>query len=269
MAVPAVLVEAIRALPGYDPATFDPAAFVAGLSDDQIAAIMEPINAAAEFTRYHKFEALFPDDGPLRRELYRKHTDFFAAGLNFRERCFMAGNRVGKTVAGGYEMTCHLTGLYPAWWKGRKFRSAIDTWAAGDTNETTRDIIQRELLGDIAFVKGRKTVDGSGIIPRHLITDRITWKQGVADLVDTVQIKHKSGNISRLGFKSFDQGRKVFQGTSKHVIWLDEECPVDVYGECLIRTATVDGLVMTTFTPLSGISEVVLSFLGENMRPGG
>jgi phage terminase large subunit-like protein len=57
-------------------------------------------------------------------------------------------------------------------------------------------------------------------------------------------------------------------GTSQHGIWMDEEPPQDVYGECLIRTATSNGIVMLTFTPLEGMSEVVMSFLPEMMVPG-
>ena len=45
---------------------------------------------------------------------------------------------------------------------------------------------------------------------------------------------------------------------------MDEEPPYDVYVECLMRTMTNDGMMMLTFTPLMGLSEVVLSFL-----PGG
>jgi hypothetical protein len=36
----------------------------------------------------------------------------------------MAGNRVGKTVAAGTELTYHLTGCYPHWWRGRRFKRA-------------------------------------------------------------------------------------------------------------------------------------------------
>jgi len=65
-------------------------------------------------------------------------------------------------------------------------------------------------------------------------------------------------------FKSYDQGREAFQGTEQDGIWLDEEPPEDVYTECLLRTMTNNGLVMLTFTPLRGMSSVVLAFL-----PGG
>ena len=62
--------------------------------------------------------------------------------------------------------------------------------------------------------------------------------------------------------------RGSFEGTAQHVIWLDEEPPADVYGECLIRTATTDGVMMLTFTPLSGLSTVVLQFMPKAFRPG-
>ncbi len=80
-------------------------------------------------------------------------------------------------------------------------------------------------------------------------------------------MRHASGGWSVLGLKAYNQGRGSFEGTAQHVIWLDEEPPMDVYGECLIRTATTDGIVMLTFTPLAGMSEVVLGFLPAEMRP--
>jgi len=184
----------------------------------------------------------------------------------------MMANRSGKTFSlGGYEISCHLTGLDPDWWDengGRRFDTPISAWVAGDTYETTRDIIQLTLLGEITFRGGRKVVDGRGVIPGYLL-GRNTWRSGgVPDLVDTILVKHVTGRWSFLGFKSFDQGRKKFQGTGRHVIWFDEEPPMDVYNEALIRTATVDGIIMLTFTPLSGLSEVVLSYMPADMRPG-
>jgi len=201
-----------------------------------------------------------------RRELYPKHMEFFKA-TNWRESCFMAANRVGKTFGGGgFALACFLTGIYPKWWPGHRFRGPISAWAAGDTYETTRDIIQLTLLGEISYNGGRKVMDGRGIIPGSRL-GRNTWRSGVQDLVDTIAVKHVSGQWSFLGLKSYDQGRKVFQGTGRHVIWFDEEPPADVYGEALIRTATVGGLVMLTFTPLSGMSDVVLSFMAPEDKP--
>lgn len=262
------LLEPIAKERGLDLDSLDPDALVAELDEETIEAMLLPILQDEERARFHKFDDLFPDEGPLRRELYAKHLEFFRVGAEYRERCFMAANRVGKTVAGGYETTAHLTGRYPHWWEGKRFNKRIRAWAAGDTNETTRDIIQLELLGEVTTGKdGRKCFDGSGLIPRECI-GQPKWKAGVQDLADTVPIKHECGQWSSLAFKSFDQGRRSFQGTAKELIWLDEECPLDVYSECLIRTATTRGIVMTTFTPLKGISENVLQFLPKDMQPG-
>jgi phage terminase large subunit-like protein len=204
------------------------------------------------------------------RSKYPKHLEFFRAGKTYRERCCLAATRGGKTWTGAYELTCHLTGLYPDWWEGRRFATPIRAWAAGRTNETTRDIVQSSLVGEIAFAGGRKTVTGTGMIPGELI-GQPSWKAGVPDLLDTVKVKHVSGRFSTLGLKSYQQGRGSFEGTAQHVIWVDEECPVDIYVECVIRTATTNGLIMLTFTPLLGLTETVLQFMtddnGERRQP--
>ncbi len=101
------------------------------------------------------------------RSKYAKHLEFFEAGAKYRERCFMAANRVGKTLgAGGYETAAHLTGEYPHWWPGRRFTKPVKWWAAGKISETTRDIVQATLLGQVTR-DGRKRFDGTGIIPGH------------------------------------------------------------------------------------------------------
>ncbi len=194
----------------------------------------------------------YPDTGPLRRELYPKHQRFFEAGVTNRERLFLAANRVGKTEGVGlYELTVHLTGRYPKWWKGRKFNRPIRAWAAGDTGKTVREILQYKLLGP-------PTAFGTGLLPYDSI---ISTKRGsgVADSVEVVYVKSKFGT-SQLIFKSYDQRREGFQGTEQDVILLDEEPPEPVYTECLLRTMTNDGMLLLTFTPLLGLSDVVMMF---------
>ncbi len=201
------------------------------------------------------------------RDRYPRHMECLAAGKDYRERCAMFGNRTGKTLGVGcYELSCHLTGLYPHWWQGRVFEFPISAWTAGKSYETTRDILQLTLLGEITFRGGHKAMDGRGIIPGYLL-GRNTWRSGIQDVVDRVIVKHVTGGHSFLGFKSYDQGRKSFEGTGRHIILFDEEPPMDVYNEALIRTATLNGITMLTFTPLSGLSEVVLSFLPADQRP--
>jgi phage terminase large subunit-like protein len=205
----------------------------------------------------NKIKSYYPETGDLRRDLYPKHMDFMAAGASYRQRLMLAANRVGKTEGvGGYETTLHLTGNYPNWWTGRRFTTPIRAWAAGDTSKTVRDIIQYKLLGPPGNY-------GTGLIPGDLIT-KTTPKQGISDAVDSISVKHISGGNSTILLKSYDQRREAFQGTEQDLIWLDEEPPLAIYTECLLRTMTNSGLIMCTFTPLMGMSEVVLSFL-----PGG
>lgn len=246
-------------------------------SDEQIEQMLVSWERERHREKFEKFKNYFPDQYHMvaetefyPRHLYPRHLEHFKAGAKFDERCFMAGNRVGKTVAGAYELTCHLLGRYPDWWEGRRFRKPIKAYACGKTNETTRDIVQLELFGEITWEGGRKTVDGTGMIPTEYIgrgNGQLTWKSGVADLIDTVKIKHKSGGWSRLGLKSYQQGRGAFEGTAQHVIWTDEEPEMDVYDEMRMRTMTTGGITILTYTPLEGLTDTVLSFLPAEMRP--
>ena len=209
-----------------------------------------------------KWLEYYQDDGELRRELYPKHLEFFRAGREHRECLMLAANRVGKTEGiGGYELTLHLTGKYPHWWEGRRFEHPISAWAAGDTGKTVRDIIQLKLLGPVGNF-------GTGLIPGASIVGKPAAKQGLSDAIEIIKVKHDAGGTSICTLKSYDQGREAFQGTEQHVVWLDEEPPMSIYTECLMRTMTTDGLVMLTFTPLLGMSEVVLSFLQDGRVPG-
>src|SRR6186713_309574 len=77
---------------------------------------------------------------------YRKQREFHLHGASFSERLFMAGNQLGKTVAGGAEWALHLTGRYPDWWDGATFDTAPLLWAGSVTGESTRDNPQRILI---------------------------------------------------------------------------------------------------------------------------
>jgi phage terminase large subunit-like protein len=190
------------------------------------------------------------------REVYRpyaKQQEFHAAGLVHRERLFLAGNQLGKTLAGGHEEAIHSTGDYPPWWRGRRFDGPTNSWVAGVTGESTRDNVQRILLG-------RPGQFGTGAVPKSAIIET-RLARGIADLVDTVRIRHVSGGVSTIAFKSYEKGREKWQGETLHRVWFDEEPPADIYSEGLTRTNATGGIVWLTMTPLLGMSEVVRSFL--------
>lgn len=204
--------------------------------------------------KYNQFNEWFPDSGPLRREFYPKHMQFFAAGIEHRERLFMAANRVGKTIAGGYEVAGHLTGEHKPWWPGRRFEKPVKVLAAGDTRSTTRDIIQEKMLGQFEDF-------GSGLIPKSKLFGSPSRVQGIPKAVEEVKVSSSYGGNSVLMMRSYDQGRKIFQGFEADIIWLDEEVPQDIYAESLVRTMTTGGMLIMTFTPLQGLTPLVVDFM--------
>jgi phage terminase large subunit-like protein len=230
-----------------------PPDFIASLPLGAIDALIAEANRSLQESRIDGF---YPPTGPLSRLAYAKHMEFFKAGAIYQERCFMAANRVGKTIVGAYETSVHLTGQYPEWWEGRRFNEPVDWWAAGDTSETTRDIVQFELLGP-------KEDMGTGMISRKYLIGEPSARRNVADAVDTAKVQHISGGVSTLGFKSYDQGRKKFQGTKKHGIWPDEEPDAPIYDEMMLRLMTTNGLMLCTFTPLQGLTDIALRFLPD------
>lgn len=223
---------------------------------DAEARLLELLDAER---RYNQLAYMFPDRGPYRRELYAKHMAFITAGATTRERCFMGGNGVGKTVLGADETACHATGRYPDWWTGYRFNSAIPIWACGDTNKTLREVVQKKLFGDIS---SDPQLLGTGLIPRDAIdAESLRFTPSTNHTLDFARVKHARGGWSIVSLKSYEQGRKAFQGTEIPLIWMDEEPPHEIYGECLMRGRTTAGKIILTFTPLSGWTEVVDGFM--------
>lgn len=189
---------------------------------------------------------------------YPKQREFHAAGLTHRERLFVAGNQLGKTLAGAAEMSMHLTGEYPDWWQGRRFADPIMALSGSESTELTRDGVQRLLVGP----PDREEEWGTGFIPQAAIADRAR-RQGVPNTLDSVTVRHISGGLSTLSFKSYDQGRTKWQAATVDFVWFDEEPPEDVYFEGITRTNATGGSIMVTFTPLKGMSKVVQRFMME------
>lgn len=204
---------------------------------------------------------LYPDEGPLRRELYPKHTKMFAAGAECDERAALGGNRTGKTFGiGGYETAVHLTGLYPHWWEGKRFSKKILCWTAGTKAIIVRNINQLILLGALTRTTKGPVAEG-GLIPKRLI-GKVTPKRGVTDAADQVRIRHASGDWENtIAFKSYEEGRTAFQAEAVDWLWFDEEPPRDVYEEGRTRLITTKGLSLLTLTPADGMTMTVKGIL--------
>ena len=175
-----------------------------------------------------------------------------------RERLFMCANRFGKTTGGAAELAFHLLGDYPEWWCGKRFEKPVRAWAAGVTAETTRDVLQEKLIGP----PFREAEWGTGMIPKAAIAG-VATSRGIPAAIDTVSVRHVSGCLSSLQFKSYERGREKWQGAALEVVYFDEEPDEGIYSEGLTRTNETGGIAFVCFTPLLGMSTVVERFLSS------
>ena len=218
------------------------------------SAEMEPVRV--EWIKRNKILSYFPDEGPLRRELYVRHMECIGHTLTSDEVLFMAGNRVGKSLLGAYCIAVWTTGRYPHWWHGRVFDRAVTMWIANKSAKDVRDINEQELLGP----PGDDSARGTAMLPSHLI-NKVTPKPGVPNGSEFIQVRHISGDISHLVSKSYDQGRTAFQGRGVDGVWGDEEIDLDTYGELVPRVMTTEGILLTTFTPIQGLTPMTAWFI--------
>lgn len=214
--------------------------------------ILKMVQALNEAHNRSGMQKWFDPDGLYPISMLPKHEAFFVAGATYPERLFMAANRAGKSICGLYEDASHLTGDYPDWWNGRRFDHPVDVWIVGPDAVTVRDTLQKDLVGAMGE-------EGTGILPAHTL-GKATGKQGVVGAIDKLRVRHISGGWSTVSFKNYKQDLQAFMGAAVHVVHLDEEAPIEIWNECNIRTATTDGIMYATFTPLKGYSRMVVSF---------
>lgn len=157
-------------------------------------------------------------DRLARYQPYAKQREFHDAGAEHRERLFIAGNQLGKTLAGSFELAMHLTGRYPDWWRGRRFDTPGRYWAAGETRLSTRDTVQKLLLGEPEKPEalGTGAIPGDAILATHRATS-------VANAIDAVTVAHVAGGASTLLFKAYEQGRGKWQGDTLQGVWFDQD----------------------------------------------
>jgi len=183
--------------------------------------------------------------------------EFFKTGSSAR-RGILAANRIGKTVSTCFETAYHLTGLYPEWWpkEGKRFTKPVTAFVAGEGWDQVARVLQDELLGT-KDVKIRSAL-GTGAIPKHCIIED-TMRCDGANVIG-VEIKHTSGNNSYLLFGNYTQEVRNLQGFKLDFVVFDEQPPDDIFSELVTRTATTQGQVLCSFTPLKGLNGLVSKF---------
>lgn len=190
---------------------------------------------------------------------YQKQLDFL--NCDSKVAIMFGANRAGKTTCAAWKVAVHATGIYPEWYKGKRINRPNTQWVVGVTNEQMRNAVQVILLGRQA-----KANPGTGMIPKNKL-GRITWRQGVPDCVDTIEVIHVSGGSSFISLMSERMGEDVFQGAEIDGAWIDEEVSQKVINEVDIRLMTTGGQMIVTFTPLKGMTSFVLWAMEEDDGP--
>ncbi len=169
-----------------------------------------------------------------------------------KNRWVFGGNRSGKTECGAVESVYMARGIHPY----RQNKDNIFGWVVSLSQQVQRDVAQAKILhylhpsyiADIVMISGKKESPEYGVI-------------------DQIKVKNVFGGISTIGFKSCDQGREKFQGSSLDFVWFDEEPPEDIYRECQMRVLDRKGEIFGTMTPLKGLTfihdEIYLNVKGS------
>ena len=189
---------------------------------------------------------------------YKYQKKFMNAGKDHSHRLLMAANRIGKSYSGAMEVAYHATGNYPKWWKGLRFDHPVKIICGGQTTERTRDISQKELLGEPTDPEAI----GTGAIPKDCIVSTVR-RAGIPNAINSVLVKHKSGKNSKITFNSYESGKKAWMGDNAHLVWLDEEPPEEIYSQALRAITDLHGKLMMTFTPENGITNIVRRYMQE------
>ncbi len=226
------------------------------LTDEQIKQIVDRIQYEEKF---NKIDLIYPDNDTTlmsgivlhSRSKYQKQIDVMEAHGKYPVVVYRAGNQNGKSFCNCAITTYHLTGNYPSWYKGFKFKKPPRTWLIGETSESVKDTLQRKLLGEVGEF-------GSGLIPRKDL-DWASLKdvKRAETSISSFRVKWAGGGFSTASFKSYTDGRKTFQAEAVDLIVMDEEPPMDIFNECVARTLASGGRMLMGFTPLQGITDVV------------
>ena len=203
---------------------------------DKKSKMRDLVERIAEIDGLLKFRAEHDKLGKYNKEKVHEKQMTFHRCLK-RNRWVFGGNRSGKTECGAVEAVWWARGIHPF----RENRKEVSGWVVSPTFEVQREVSQSKILSylrpewivDVVMQSGRKSSPEGGVI-------------------DYITIKNVFGGISKIGFKSADQGREKFQGASLDFVWFDEEPPLDVYQECLMRVMDRKGEIWGTMTPLKG-----------------
>lgn len=173
-----------------------------------------------DFMEWHKY--------PEQHEIREYTLDRFRTKKGANTIVIFGGNRSGKSESGG--------GIVAEIFK-TEARKRI--WCATHSDMTVK--VQQRKLHEL--IRKKDIMYGEYNPVRG-------WKNNTI-------ISH---NNTIIYFKTYEQGAQSFQGDDVDMVWLDEECPMDIYQEAMIRLGDRQGVMLLTFTCLMGFTKLVNKF---------
>lgn len=159
----------------------------------------------------------------------------------------MITSNTGKSEWGAHEMARFMHKRHP---KIRFDASPIEMWSACPSFDVQEETTQKKLMALLD--------------PQRIV--KTTKLRG--DILLSVQYRADDGTVSKVNFKSYEQGRSKFQGAGKVLCWFDEEPPKDIWDEAGIRYEAGRRLyVILTMTPVNGMSWVYDDIYLQTMDP--
>lgn len=169
--------------------------------------------------------------------IHKKQIEFHKSTK--KNRWVFGGNRTGKTECGAIETIWLSLAIHP--YKNNK--QSTECWVVSLSQRVQKEVAQAKILKylpknsikEIIMTSGKKSDPENGII-------------------ECIIVFNSFGNTSKIWFKSCEEGREKFQGSSLDFVWFDEEPPEDIYNECKMRVLDKSGEIFGTMTPLKGLT---------------
>ncbi len=230
---------------------------LSAMDSETLGEYLELLEAREHFKKTHKLLYFTPDEWVSR--LNRKMVDNGMCSI-------IASNRSGKSYSTTWLLAAHLTGIYPEGYEDFRYDCAIDSWLLSPTAE---NYVQAGGLQE--YLLGKAGEFGCGWIPDECIIKTETG-MGTKGFIKKVYVRHASGGVSTVEYKSYSQGQHVLMGGNVDFILIDEE-PRDtkIVGQCATRVSQATsgkGRVLLCFTPENGMSDVVSSCFEGQWKDG-
>ena len=211
------------------------------VSSEDLPRIQKLLKELEEHQRYNTRLAEFLDNAyEWQKKAINFTSDKKVTGL-------ICGNQMGKSETVCATVACHLTGIYPDWWEGKKWDKPVNVWIAGPDGRHNREVLQKRIFG--TDNKRLNAMIGTGMVPRENI-DLKSLVSIRGNDIESGKVKHISGGYSEFSFRAYTQGREAAQGAPVHVIVVDEQPNGEWWKEALTRTRATKGHAMLSFTPL-------------------